>query len=571
MSASAAVEAKGDGVDMDVSGLRYLSDEARERALDRKANKFEKTKVKKCGSRMWTEVFELAELIREGKTKWEDLELDDIDIRLKWAGLFHRRKRKAGTFMMRLKVPNGELTSTQLRALAECILPYGDEGCGDITTRANIQLRGITLAEADNVIKRLWDIGLTSFQTGMDNVRNLTGNPLAGLDPHELMDTRPLLRSIDNMITNEGKGNPELVNLPRKINVCVSSTRDDFPHTHINDVGFEAVRDEQRGGEIVFNVVIGGYFSTFRNETSFSIDTSVTEDQVVPFTEAVLKVFRDHGPRGNRQKTRLIWLVEDIGIERFRSLLSEYMGGVALSRAVHVEYDAPWPRRDLLGVHKQKQPGLNWVGCCVPSGRLHTQDFYEIADLADKYCDSQVRLTCESNVLFINVPDNRIEELLKEPLLEKFKPDAGPLERALVSCTGSQFCGLALIETKNRAMRVVEMLEAELDIPKNVRIHWTGCPNSCGQAQVGDIGLMGAPAKVDGKAVEGVKIFLGGKIGEGAELASELEKGVPADEKYLVPKLRTILIEEFGAVPKATNGSSPVLPERYGAWWRSNE
>nr|QBQ03924.1 ferredoxin-nitrite reductase [Haematococcus lacustris] len=504
-----------------VTGLVHLSPEARERSIKSKV-KFEKVKVEKCGSNMWTEVPELAKLIREGNTKWEDLNLDDVDIRMKWAGLFHRSKRTPGKFMMRIRVPSGELSAAQLRFLGSAIRVYGEEGCGDITTRAGIQLRGITLDTADKVIEGLLAHGLTSFQSGMDNVRNLTGNPIAGLDPHELIDTRPLLKELQDMIVGpEGKGRADLTNLPRKINVCISSTRDDFPHTQINDVGFEAVQDPA-SGKVVFNLMVGGYFSIKRNIMSVPAPFSVTEEQLVPFTEALLASFRDHGPRADRQQTRLIWLVEAIGMEKWQELIESYMPpGTKLAPAVHVKHEGTWERRDLLGVHPQKQPGLNWVGACVPSGRLLADDFDEIARLAEKYGDGSVRLTCEENVLFVNVPDASVQGLLAEPLLQRFKANPGNLTRAMVSCTGSQFCGFGLAETKNRAMALMQALEEQLDIPRPVRIHFTGCPNSCGQAQVGDIGLMGAPAKKNGKAVEGYKILLGGKVGENPSLATD--------------------------------------------------
>jgi hypothetical protein len=181
------------GIDMRQSGLRFLPEEAQLKILE-KSNKFEKIKAEKCGSVMWTEVSELAELIRRGETTWENLDLDDIDVRLKWAGLFHRRKRTPGKFMMRLKVPNGELDADQLRVLGECIAGYGDAGCGDITTRANIQLRGIPLEDADLIIDKLKSVGLSSFMSGMDNIRNITGSPIAGIDPHEVLDSRPLVK-----------------------------------------------------------------------------------------------------------------------------------------------------------------------------------------------------------------------------------------------------------------------------------------------------------------------------------------------------------------------------------------
>ncbi|KAL4420573.1 hypothetical protein ABPG75_010229 [Micractinium tetrahymenae] len=258
-------------IDFEKSGLKYLPNEARLRALDRKSTKFEKTKNEKCGSHMWSDVTELAALIREGKTTWEDLDLDDVDVRLKWAGLFHRRKRTPGRFMMRLKVPNGELTSDQLRYLGDCIAPYGEDGCADITTRANIQLRGVTLEDADSIIAGLQQRGLTSFMSGMDNVRNITGSPIAGIDPHELLDTRPLCHALNAAITNNGAGNAALTNLPRKINIGISSSRDDYAHCHINDVGLKAVRDPT-SGEVGFNVELGGYFSIKRNVMSIRKD-----------------------------------------------------------------------------------------------------------------------------------------------------------------------------------------------------------------------------------------------------------------------------------------------------------
>lgn len=538
------------GIDFERSGLTYLSNEARERAMAKKANKFEKLKNEKGGDKMWTEVSELAALIREGNTKWEDLNLDDLDLRLKWAGLFHRRKRTPGRFMMRLKVPNGELTSEQLRFLGDSIAPYGADGCADITTRANLQLRGITPEDMDKVFLGLQQVGLSSVMTGMDNVRNMTGSPIAGIDPHEHLDSRPLCKAIDNMVTNNGLGNPELTNLPRKINIAVSTSRDDFPHCHINDVGLKSVADPV-SGEVGFNVEVGGYFSIKRNTMSIPMDTYLSQDQVVPFCKALLEVFRDHGNREDRQKARIMWLIEEWGVEMFRDMIAQQMGVPELKREVHVGYDDVWKRRDVLGVHPQKQEGFSWVGACVPVGRLYAADFHEFARIADTYGDGTLRMTVEENVLFPNILNDKVDAMLAEPIFQKYKVNAGALSRGLVSCTGAQFCGVALIETKKRAQAICEKLEQQLDIPSTVRIHWTGCPNSCGQAQVGDIGLMGAPAKLDGKAVEGVRIFLGGSIGEQATLAKELEKGIPCDETVLLPKLRDLLIEHYGAVPKA--------------------
>lgn len=463
-------------IDFEQSGLKYLSNDARMRAMDRKSVKFEKTKNEKCGSHMWNDVTELATLIREGKTTWADLNLDDVDVRLKWAGLFHRRKRTPGRFMMRLKVPNGELTSEQLRFLGDCIAPYGEDGCADITTRANIQLRGITLDDADRIIDGLKERGLTSFMSGMDNVRNITGSPIAGIDPHEMVDTRPLTHALNAAITSNGAGNAALTNLPRKINIGLSSSRDDYAHCHINDVGLKAVHDPE-SGEVGFNVELGGYFSIKRNVVSISGDTFLTQEQVVPYCMALLEVFRDHGARDDRQKARLMWLVEAMGVDTFREAIEQRMGQ-SLRKEVHVAYDDVWVRRDVLGVHAQKQAGLFWAGACVPAGRMIASDFHALADAAEKHGDGTVRLTVEENIVVPNVPEASLAALQAEPIFQRFLINAGPLMRGMVSCTGSQFCPLGLIETKNKAMDVVRQLEAQLDIPSTVRMHWTGCPNS---------------------------------------------------------------------------------------------
>jgi len=184
------------------------------------------------------------------------------------------------------------------------------------------------------------------------------------------------------MITANGLGNPELTNLPRKINIGISSSRDDFAHCHINDVGLKAVRDPATG-EVGFNVELGGYFSIKRNVMSISGDTFIGQDQVVPYCKALLEVFRDNGGRLDRQKARLMWLVEEWGVDAFRSEIEKRMGQ-PLRREVHVAYAEPWERRDVMGVHQQKQDGMFWVGACVPAGRLVACDFAQLADVAEK-------------------------------------------------------------------------------------------------------------------------------------------------------------------------------------------
>ena len=500
------------------------------------ANQFERLKSEKDGLAV------KAELEAFARMGWENIPEDDRDHRLKWLGIFFR-KRTPGQFMLRLRLPNGILTSGQMRMLGAIIHPYGEQGVADITTRQNLQLRGIPIEEMPQILGYLKEVGLTSIQSGMDNVRNITGSPLAGIDPDELIDVRGLTRKVQDMVTNNGEGNPSFSNLPRKFNIAICGCRDNSVHAEINDLAFVPAF---KNGRLGFNVLVGGFFSARRCAEAIGLDVWVDPRDVVPLCEAVLLVYRDHGLRANRQKARLMWLIDEWGLEKFRAAVERQIGHPLLRAAEKDE--VVWHKRDLLGVHAQKQPGLNFVGLHVPVGRLNALEMMELARLAEVYGSGELRLTVEQNVLIPNVPDSRVAPLLKEPLLKKFSPNPGPLQRGLVSCTGNQFCNFALIETKNRAVALMEELEAELEIPQTVRIHWTGCPNSCGQPQVADIGLMGTTARKDGRVVEAVDIYMGGEVGKDAKLGECVRKGIPCED--LKPVLVELLIEHFGAKPR---------------------
>ena len=385
---------------------------------------------------------------------------------------------------------------------------------------------------------------MTSMQSGMDNVRNITGSPVAGIDGSELIDTRELVQKVQDMITNNGEGNYAFTNLPRKFNIAIEGGRDNSVHAEINDIAFVPA---YKNGELGFNVLVGGFFSAKRCEGAIPLNAWVPpNDDVVDLCRAILSVFRDNGARANRQKSRLMWLIDELGMDKFRSMVEQEFGRTLSSAAEKDEID--WEKRDCIGVNKQKQPSLNYVGLHVPVGRLYAQDMFDLARLAEVYGSCEVRLTVEQNVIIPNILDDNLQDFLTEPLLEKFAISPQPLERALVSCTGSQFCNFALVETKNRASMLAKQLDAELEIPNPVRIHWTGCPNSCGQPQVADIGLMGTKVRKDGKMVEGVDLYMGGKVGKDAQLGTCVQKGIPCDELNTV--LKRILIESFAAKPK---------------------
>jgi ferredoxin-nitrite reductase len=500
-------------------------------------NKFEKFKAEKDGLAIKDELDHFAQI------GWEAMDKTDLEHRLKWVGVFYRPVTP-GKFMMRLRVPNGIISSEQMRVLGEIVQRYGDDGNADITTRQNLQLRGIRIEDIPDIFQRLKSVSMTSVQSGMDNVRNITGSPMAGLDADELIDTRELVQKVQDMITNCGQGNYQFSNLPRKFNIAIEGGRDNSVHAEINDIAFVPGYKE---GELGFNVVVGGFFSAKRCEAAIPMNVWVRPNQeVVDLCRGILEVYRDNGLRANRQKSRLMWLIDEWGIEEFRTRVANHLG-YALATAA--EKDAiDWEKRDHLGVFPQKQEGLSYIGLCVPVGRLFADDMFDLARIAEVYGSGELRLTVEQNVIIPNIAAENMATLLTEPLLAKFTPNPTPLQRALVSCTGAQFCNFALIETKNKAVDLISQLDAELNIPRGVRMHWTGCPNSCGQPQVADIGLMGTKARKDGKTVEGVDLYMGGKVGKDAHLGSCVQKGIPCEDLKSV--LTSILIEQFGATPK---------------------
>lgn len=502
-----------------------------------KLNKFERFKAEKDGLAVKDEI---EKFVQQG---WEAIDKTDLEHRLKWLGIFYRPVTP-GKFMLRMRTPSGIVTSEQMQVYGAIVQRYGEDGSGDITTRQNIQLRGVRLEDIADIFRQFDAVGLTSIQSGMDNVRNITGSPMAGIDADEIIDTRELVQKVQDMITNDGKGNYDFTNLPRKFNIAIEGGRDNSVHAEINDIAFVPAYKE---GELGFNVLVGGFFSAKRAEAAIPLNAWVhPNEDVVEISRAILSVYRDRGARANRQKSRLMWLIDELGLEQFRSLVEAEFGKTLIPPAEKDELD--WDKRDHLGVFKQKQPGLNYVGMHVPAGKLSAQDMFDLARMAEVYGNGEIRLTVEQNAIIPNIPDANLELFLEEPLLQKFVLEPQPLERSLVSCTGAEFCNFALVETKNRALNLARELDAELNIPDRVRIHWTGCPNSCGQPQVADIGFMGTKVRKDGRTMEGVDLFMGGKVGKEAKLGNVTQKGIACED--LKPILKEILIKEFGATSK---------------------
>jgi ferredoxin-nitrite reductase len=499
-------------------------------------NKFEKLKAEKDGLAVRAELESFAQM------GWEAMDNLDREHRLKWLGVFWR-PMTPGKFMLRLRLPSGIINSTQLRVLGNILQRYGDEGSADLTTRQNIQLRGIRIEDLPQIFAEMASVNLTSVQSGMDNVRNITGSPVAGLEADELYDTRAMIQELQDQITNCGVGNPEFSNLPRKFNIAIAGCRDNSVHAEINDLAFvPAFKDAEFG----FNIVVGGFFSGKRVEPAVPLNAWVPPAGVIPFSLALLRVFRDHGLRVNRTKARLMWLIDEWGIEKLRSTTAtEY--GLPLATAAAKD-EITWEKRDHLGVYDQKQAGFSYVGIHIPLGRLFAAEMFELARVAEIYGSGEVRFTVEQNGIIPNVPADRLESLLTEPLLEKFSIAPSNLTRSVVSCTGAQFCNFALMETKQQAEQFAHQLAARVTVPQPVRFHWTGCPNSCGQPQVADIGLMGTKVRKNGQTMEGVDIYMGGTVGKDAHLGTCVMKGIPCED--LQPVLEELLVKNFGGTIK---------------------
>lgn len=466
------------------TGTSFLPADAIERAS--KGNPIEKAKLAKDGTSAFVDVYEYAAKFRSGEMTWEEVEAADMNTRLKFVGMLHRDKRTPGQFMMRLKVPNGIVNADQMRFYAQCVEKYGEErGVVDITTRQNIQLRGVKIEDAPDIIDGLHARNQTSFQSALDSVRNMVGHPLAGIDDMEMVDTREFCNALNDLVSLDPvtgtRGNPTWGNLPRKFNIAVSGSRDDYAHTHINDIGLVPT-PHATTGVMGFNVVLGGYMSIKRVAESIPANMWIPAEResVVTLSEAILRIFRDESERKDRQKARLMWLVEKYGVEDFKKEVLKEID--SYGRGVKVEDAQPAPteafeRRELLGVHKQKQEGKSRVGVLVPVGRLSVKECRDIADLADKYSGGEIRLTVEQNFILPNVDDGKVAELLAEDALNgdsRLKVNSGFIEGNTVSCTGAEFCGLALVETKAHAERVAKKLEELVTVDKPIRIHWTG-------------------------------------------------------------------------------------------------
>jgi sulfite reductase (ferredoxin) len=426
-------------------------------------------------------------------------------------------------FMLRIRIPNGFLDASQLETIAALAERHA-RGIADLTVRQNVQLHWVRVEDLPAIFSALAACGLSSLGTCGDVTRNITGCPLAGLDADEVFDASPLVLAATAMVN----GSPEFYNLPRKYKVSITGCRVWCSYPEINDVGLTALRDAY-SGRVGFSLRVGGGLST-RPHLAPRLDAFVRPDQVLAVVKGVSEIFRDSdGLRQNREKARLKFLFLDHGMtpERFLDALEERLG-FRLDPAVPEDLpDEAY--RDHVGVHPQKQPGLVYAGLPILRGRLTPDELRAVAALARRHGSGEVRVTSMQNLVVVNVPAARAGRLEADAAAAGLRLDGSPFRRGTVACTGSEFCKLALTETKGFARWLVEDLETRLPgFQEHVRLHVTGCPNSCGQHWIADIGIEGKKLKVDGRLVDAYYFCVGGAVGKHQAVARPIGYRVPA-------------------------------------------
>ena len=481
--------------------------------------------------------------------------------RFKFWGVFHQRSGQESYFMLRISNAFGVLEPGQLRAIAEVADEYATgpvrnpefgNGWLDYTTRQSIQLHWLKLEDIPAVFERLEAAGVSTRSSGGDTMRNITGCPTAGKDAREVIDTAPLLDRFDE----ELRGDDSLANMPRKFNISVTGIPDGAAQDAINDVALEPAYKSVDGTDTLgFNVRVGGGLGGKEPRNARSLDVWVPRERAYEVVRGFVELYHDEGDRQRRNKNRSRFFVDEWGTERIRDLLDAEYVDFELRRAgedMRDDYVYNAGRSDdrgltdYVGVYDQTE-GRKFVGLSVPVGRMPAEDALELADLAETYGSGEIRLTRRQNPLIMDVPAEEVDDLLAEPLLKAYPPEPSPFQRGGMACTGTEFCSLALTETKVRLARMLRWLRENVDLPDDVdhlHVHFSGCTADCGHANTADIGLLGMRARKDGEMVEAMDIGVGGGLGEDPSFVEWVRQRVPADE---VPGALQRLIEAFAA------------------------
>jgi ferredoxin-nitrite reductase len=461
--------------------------------------------------------------------------------RFKTFGLFYVAPAQ-DSFMLRLRIPACELSATQLHGLADLASELGG-GYAHITTRGNLQIREFKPRDIIKVLTRVQELGLTSRGAGADNIRNITASPNSGFDPDELLDVRAFAKGVHHYILNHR----DLYGLPRKFNVAFDNGGSISVAADTNDIGFFAVRVTEKSlagfspvpapsppPGIYFRVQLGG----ISGHGDFARDTGllIRPSEAVAVTAAMIRVFAENGDRTNRKKSRLKYLLEKWGVEKFLEETQKKLG-FPLGR---LPLGAGEPRRPVLkhgwlGAARQSQRGLNSLGLGVPVGRMNSRQMHALADLAANYGKGELRLTVWQSVILPHIPDAFIETAKRSAARLGFFHDASAAAGGVIACTGNRGCKYSSADTKAHAVSLMKFLGDDALVESPVNIHFTGCPNSCAQHYCGDIGFVGTKLASGG---EGYHVVLGGGMDHEQGIARELFRGVSASEiNPLVNKL----------------------------------
>jgi ferredoxin-nitrite reductase len=487
--------------------------------------------------------------------------------RFKWHGLFFLTPIKEG-FMSRLRIPGGVLKSYQLRELAH-IAQQITTGYVQVTTRANLQMRLIYPKDAPEFLHRIQAIGLHTRGTGADNIRNLTMNPTAGVDPVELIDVQPFVQQIAQVIINDRS----FYDLPRKFNIAydggglIGSVED------TNDIGVKAVlvgapsaasassdKTNQRAETalgapdalppgVYFRIALGG--ATGHKSFARDLGVVVPPAEITKVVAAVVRVYIEHGCRTNRKRARLKHLLETMSFDEYLALVEKKLG-TTLRRAPYDVTQMRWASQELahshVGDYPQKQKGFSYVGATCPVGHITPKQMLRVAELAELYGSGEVRLTVWQNFIIPNVPEAFVPTLKKALDKAGLPTKQSNLASGVIACTGNSYCKFAQANTKGHALEVIKQLEKRLELDQPVNIHVTGCPNSCAQHYMGDIGCLGTKTKIGGESVDAYHLFVGGGFAKNQAVGRQVFSGVTANEfpSVIEKMLRTYLKHRAG-------------------------
>ena len=467
----------------------------------------------------WLGIEEIRRFAREG---FESIPPEWIGTYFRWWGVYTQgdgagvtggqngEGRALQRFMVRIRIPNGMMSSVQLRTIAELTRRYAN-GIADLTVRQNIQLHWVTIESLPDVLEGLWQVGLNTTGACGDVVRNITGCPVAGVDAGEIVDASPLVLEASKLLA----GNSDFYNLPRKFKISIAGCRSWCSYPEINDIGLTAItRTVGSTPEVGFSVRVAGGLST-EPYLGARLNAFVRWNQVIPVIRGIAELFRDSEVlREHRERARLKFLFLRHGwtAERFLGELHDRIG-FKLDPAAE-EHPPDDVYRDHVGIHGQKQPGLSYVGAVVLRGRITAEQMQSAADLAERYAGGELRATSMQNLLVVNVPTIQADSLAKELDAIGLRAGGSSFSRGTVACSGTEFCKLAITETKSFSRWLVEELEERLPgFDQHLKLHVTGCPNSCGQHWIADVGIEGKKIKVNDRLVDAYYFCVGGALG----------------------------------------------------------